>query len=220
MSMPEDLDKLERRVSVPTPPPVHFETLAPGIFAADLIDPEDCDNIVSEFSHDTRWVDAGITTYRGEVGMRVENVISSRRVAQHIRFRDLDLSMHPLLVSFLNNVRRHVLPLIATEFGLNVREMGEAEIVRYPLGGMFAPHSDASVVKPYRAFSVLLYLNDEFRGGGTDFPILGFTCEPRKGRVLVFPSLTTHAGNPVAAGSKQIIVMWIFCPGSIDEYPV
>jgi predicted 2-oxoglutarate/Fe(II)-dependent dioxygenase YbiX len=200
--------------------PVRFESPAPGVFLGELVDPADCHKIVSELSQAQEWVDAEITVYRGEDGKRVESMLDpDRRLARRIHFRGLDLSAQPLLTSFLKDVRRHVLPLIVSEFGLKVCEIGEAELVHYPPGGLFTPHSDANVVKPYRAFSVLLYLNDDFQGGETAFPDLGFSCQPRKGRVLVFPSHMTHGGNPVTAGTKDIIVMWVFYPGTQDEYP-
>jgi predicted 2-oxoglutarate/Fe(II)-dependent dioxygenase YbiX len=196
-----------------------FESPVAGLFTADLFDPSICDAIVADFGDTAAWVQAKITRYRGEADMRVESVLDpSRRLAERIHFSDLDLARHPRLVSFLDAIRANVMPMIQDEFGLMVREMGEAEIVRYPTGGLFTPHSDANIVKPYRAFSVILYLNDEFEGGGTAFPSLGFTCEPKKGRLLVFPSHVLHGGNPVTSGSKYIIVLWIFYPGSEDEY--
>lgn len=198
---------------------VTFESPALGVFTADLLDTGACDAIVADFGDAAAWVQAKITTHRGDAGMRVETVLDpSRRLAERIQFSDLDLACHPRLVSFLDAVRANVMPLIQEEFGLMVREMGEAEIVRYPTGGLFTPHSDASIAKPYRAFSVLLYLNDDFEGGGTEFPELGFGCKPKKGRLLVFPSDVTHGGNPVTSGSKYIIVLWILYPGSRDEY--
>jgi hypothetical protein len=205
---------------IPSPSGVNFENSGLGIFTADLLDTETCEAIMADSWDESSSQEAKITTYRGEDDKRVESILDpSRRLAQRIHFKDLDFSDHPQLVACLDRVRASVMPLIQEEFGLRVEAMGEAEIVRYPTGGLFTPHSDANIVKPHRAFTVLIYLNDDFEGGGTEFPDLDFTCEPKKGRVLVFPSHALHGGNPVESGSKFIIVLWIFYPGSEDEFP-
>lgn len=191
----------------------------PGVFTGPFLPPELCDYIVDEFAGATNWVDAQVTQYLADQDRRVESVLDlSRRRAQRIHFRDLDLRQHPSLLRFLGKVRQDVLPLIRREFGLNVQEMGEAEIVRYPTGGLFSPHSDANVLKPYRAFSVLVYLNDVPKGGSTEFPDLGFSCRLTKGNILIFPSHVVHGGNPVEEGHKYIFVMWVYYPGSVDDY--
>ena len=64
-----------------------------------------------------------------------------------------------------------------------------------------------------RILTVYLYLNDVEAGGGTRFPGLDITVMPKRGRVLVWPSVlndepsekdfrTNHAALPVEAGVK------------------
>jgi prolyl 4-hydroxylase len=61
--------------------------------------------------------------------------------------------------------------------------------------------------------TVFLYLNDVELGGGTDFPKLGITVQPAKGRALIWPSVlnedpnakdkrTDHQALPVEKGIK------------------
>ena len=64
-----------------------------------------------------------------------------------------------------------------------------------------------------RILTVFLYLNDVEEGGGTDFPKLGITVEPKKGKAVIWPSVlndrpdmkdwrTDHQALPVIAGVK------------------
>lgn len=65
-----------------------------------------------------------------------------------------------------------------------------------------------------------MYLSDVDAGGGTDFPDLGITVMPKKGRALLWPSVynaepmtsddrTRHQALPVEAGKKFAANGWI-----------
>lgn len=67
---------------------------------------------------------------------------------------------------------------------------------------------------------VFLYLNDVEAGGGTDFPGLGITVQPKRGRVLIWPSVlnedpnakdprTDHQALPVEKGIKYGANAWL-----------
>ena len=57
------------------------------------------------------------------------------------------------------------------------------------------PHFDLTVFPPVdrhcgpRILTFFLYLSDVEAGGGTDFPQLDITVEPKKGRALLWPSV-------------------------------
>ena len=60
-----------------------------------------------------------------------------------------------------------------------------------------------------RLLSFVLYLNDDFDGGFTEF---GFgKYKPKPGQVLIFPSsfLYPHCGTTVFSGTKRIITTWL-----------
>jgi 2OG-Fe(II) oxygenase superfamily len=70
-----------------------------------------------------------------------------------------------------------------------------------------------------RILTVFLYLNDVEAGGGTNFDRLSITVEPKRGRVLLWPSVlddkphekdgrTTHQALPVEAGVKYGANAW------------
>ena len=46
--------------------------------------------------------------------------------------------------------------------------------------------------------TIIVYLNDDFVGGETEFPVLGDKVKPKKGKLLVFPPMWNylHRGNP------------------------
>lgn len=63
----------------------------------------------------------------------------------------------------------------------------------------------------------MVYLNDVESGAGANFPAIGHTFTPTKGRVVIWNNLrpdgtvnsdTLHAGTPMASGHKIIITKW------------
>ena len=103
------------------------------------------------------------------------------------------------------------------------------QILRYRLGEEFRPHVDyfnESGAGAYqsladggqRAQTVLMYLNDDYGGGGTCFPSLQLEVKGRRGDMLHFHNLgadglghrdSLHAGMPVMAGEKWLLSQWI-----------
>jgi len=59
-----------------------------------------------------------------------------------------------------------------------------------------------------RMISVVLYLNDDFKGGETEMH--GRLWRPQKGKALIFPSHWTypHRARPVLSGTKYALVTW------------
>ena len=76
---------------------------------------------------------------------------------------------------------------------------------KYSGGQRFAPHVDlAHSDGPQRSFlTVIIYLNDDFEGGETDF--FGRSVVPRQGSAIVFPHELQHQGRPVFVGIKYVL---------------
>ena len=53
--------------------------------------------------------------------------------------------------------------------------------------------------------TLLVYLDDDFDGGATDFPEQGETVTPRAGDALWFQHALLHAGRPVTRGTKHVL---------------
>lgn len=110
-------------------------------------------------------------------------------------------------------------------------ENGEGlQITRYEAGQFYAPHHDYfNPTEPgfdkylqrggQRVFTVILYLNDGFREGETEFPVLRFMIPPIRGSALIFANIdlandrlddsTLHGGRPPVGGTKFIATKWI-----------
>ena len=70
--------------------------------------------------------------------------------------------------------------------------------------------NDPNSKEYHRIISIVLYLNDEFDGGGTEFPHQ--TYKPSPGYGLFFPSnwCFPHSGQKVLSGKKRVAVTWYY----------
>lgn len=107
-------------------------------------------------------------------------------------------------------------------------EHGEGlQVLHYLPGAEYKPHYDyfdpAEPGTPsllqrggQRLATLLLYLNEPERGGGTTFPDAGLEVAPHRGHAVFFsydqPSAATrtlHGGAPVIAGEKWVATKWL-----------
>lgn len=118
---------------------------------------------------------------------------------------------------------------IAAASNLPLPVFEPAQIMHYRPGEEFRPHHDyldpaqpgdrAQIARlGQRIATFLLYLNDDYEGGETEFLKTGFRYRGRKGDALLFANvdsarapdpLTTHAGRPPSRGEKWILSQWI-----------
>jgi hypothetical protein len=93
------------------------------------------------------------------------------------------------------------------------------QVLRYESGGLYRRHADSDhfiSAKSHwrkvidRDVSLLLYLNEEFAGGGLSFRQFNYTYRPRTGDLLCFPSSGQyeHEALPVTSGIRYVIVSW------------
>lgn len=70
-----------------------------------------------------------------------------------------------------------------------------------------------------RIATMLIYLNEDFEGGETDFPKIGFRYKGKTGDALMFANVDTagkpdyqtlHAGLPPTRGEKWLLSQWIY----------
>lgn len=89
------------------------------------------------------------------------------------------------------------------------------QVLRYQPGQTYGFHHDQADYPDqkeyFRQWSVVLYLNDDFEGGGTDF--IHTYYKPKAGQALIFPSdwMFSHAGTEVVSGTKYVAVTWYYC---------
>ena len=88
------------------------------------------------------------------------------------------------------------------------------QILQYEKSQEYKFHHDAATRQEqkeyHRKISVIVYLNDGFKGGGTSF--VHKTYKPHPGYALIFPCnwCYPHAGQVVEEGRKRVAVTWYY----------
>jgi len=84
-----------------------------------------------------------------------------------------------------------------------------------PKEGYHGWHYENTPEFPYRQLVTMMYLNDDFEGGETEFLYQNFRVTPKAGKFVIFPCSWpwTHRGNPPIKKSKYILTSWV------EEYP-
>lgn len=107
-------------------------------------------------------------------------------------------------------------------------EHGEGmQVLNYQVGAEYKPHYDyfdpsepgtPTILKRVgqRVATVVMYLNEPARGGGTTFPDIGLEVAPVRGNAVFFSynrphpgTLTLHGGAPVLEGEKWVATKWM-----------
>lgn len=106
-------------------------------------------------------------------------------------------------------------------------QLEAANIFRYDVDpespNIFNFHADAwNYPTATRQVSIIVYLNDVDDGGATFFKDLDLRVQPKRGRILLFPSFFNfiHKGEAPISNSKYIIVSWIHFDGQGHAYRV
>jgi len=140
-----------------------------------------------------------------------------------------------------DNVRRIVLSCLEKEFNCihSIDACETWQFTQYSSNQYYKPHWDffnvndpryTNSVHNDRVSTVIIYLNDSYSGGTTNFTKLNLSVTPKAGRILYFNyptvhgdsyvrDLTLHEGATVHTGIKRIATMWIresaIIPGAI-----
>ena len=114
---------------------------------------------------------------------------------------------------------------IAEKLNLPVQKGESLQGQKYDVNQYFKPHHDYFTGQSYdkhclhsgnRTHTFMIYLNDNFEGGETDFSKLNKTVEPEKGKAVIWENMTDgklndftlHEGTTVKSGTKYIITSW------------
>jgi len=110
---------------------------------------------------------------------------------------------------------------LAAASGTDVRSGEPLQVLHYEPGQQYHEHSDALPgVAPaqQRVMTFLVYLNEDFDGGETSFPVAGLKVRGKTGDGLLFRNASAdgrpdpraiHAGLPVTTGVKHLASRWI-----------
>jgi hypothetical protein len=164
-----------------------------GIFTiSDFLSPPECDGFISR-SESRGFVAAGI------------QIDGEEQMLKDVRNNDRVIWDDPPLAASLFERARPLLPADVDGHrltGLNDR----FRYYRYGQTQRFDWHFDGSVVLPDGQESLLtfmVYLNDDFAGGRTEF---GWeSIAPVRGLALVFPHHRRHRGAAVTSGHKYVL---------------
>ncbi len=117
---------------------------------------------------------------------------------------------------------------MAAAAGFDIAGMEACQALHYAPGETFAPHFDfmdplvaghlpSLRARGQRTFTLLVYLNEGYQGGETDFPLIGYRHRGRRGGALLFRNADTrgepdrrmlHAGLPPTSGEKWVLSQW------------
>jgi hypothetical protein len=118
---------------------------------------------------------------------------------------------------------------IAIATGLPPAVMELTKVLNYQVGQQYENHFDfidpafpglsgELAQRGQRIATFLVYLNEDFEGGETDFPAIGWRYKGRTGDALLFANVdpsgapdrrTLHAGLPPTRGEKWLLSQWI-----------
>ena len=113
--------------------------------------------------------------------------------------------------------------------GHSVEQAEDIQVVKYEPNGYYKEHHDSCcddndackefVKDGNRIVTMVIYLNDDFEGGATNFPNIKKEYKPKKYSGILFYPMnkdgdkchenSLHAGMPITKGEKYIANVWI-----------
>ena len=175
------------------PSPIGTTRYGAGIFTIDnFLQPQECAAYIAQ-SEQIGFEEAVISTDEGD------------RIMKDARNNDRILYDNPALAATLFE---RALPWLPPEIdgwrpcGMNER----FRFYRYTPEQFFKWHQDGTFRRSEDEESFLtfiIYLNDDFMGGATEFP--WEKIEPKVGSVLVFPHRLRHQGAKILTGTKYVL---------------
>lgn len=153
--------------------------------------------------------------YRGSSTAQVAQTRTNREMAFTIFNADVVVSL--------------IRDRIAAACGAPVTHFEIAKLLHYSAGEQFALHADfiepktpelarEVAARGQRAATFLIYLNEGYEGGATQFPRLDWQYRGGLGDALLFSNVdaggapdydTVHAGMPPTSGEKWVLSQWI-----------
>ena len=142
------------------------------------------------------------------------NRASGREVDTDVRDNMIAIVRDPAIASTLwTRIAPHLPATMTTAWDgprRTVRAHGlfmPLRVYRYDIGHHFGVHSDQSYTRDTARslLTLLLYLDDDFDGGETEFPEQALTVVPRAGDALWFQHAVLHAGKHVTRGTKHVL---------------
>ena len=170
----------------------------------DILSPAECDRLI-KYSESQKMVKSEVVDKGGGSSHRLD---TNTRNSKTLWIKDKE---HELAMKMANTANKW------TNHPISHQE--DLQVVRYEEGGKFEDHYDTQYgsTTESRCATLLVYLNDNYDGGGTTFPEIGLTILPKKGKGILFWTLddknkiiplAKHRGEKVFRGNKWICTKW------------
>jgi prolyl 4-hydroxylase len=124
---------------------------------------------------------------------------------------------------------KNIIQSVAALTNTPVANQEDPQLIKYNTGGEYKPHYDFFPKNFYfykklfwhggqRLKSCLLYLNEDFEGGETNFSRINLTIKPKTGKLVIWENMNVagslnyislHAGLPVISGTKYVLIIFI-----------
>ena len=155
---------------------------------------EECNALInynSEFYH---------SSFEGDTHVKKNEIIS---LSKHINKNSHEISS--------------ILKKCSDKFHIHQGYFTDLTVVKYTKGGFIHGHIDSGL-SHIRTHTILLYLNENYEGGETEFPNLNKQFKLNTGDILYFHNLDSygnptksalHQGNVVKSGEKWICNLWV-----------
>jgi hypothetical protein len=187
-----------------------FEEVSPGVVTTRIYSPRHCASILSRVRTLHGWSKAQV---------RLETSNGTHRVLTKASARSASILTSCAGIEICNNfesrVKRFIRPLIKEVWQIDLKEISGTQLIRYRLGGYYVEHTDAGDDLAERYFSIVCYLNDNFKGGHTSFPSFQSSISPSSGKTLIFPSRYLHRADPILSAEKYVLITWMCGPVAI-----
>ena len=171
-----------------------------------FITPEECQQLIE-------MIDANHTTSSVVVGGTDRTEVTNHRTSS-TSFLDTN-----------NELVKNIHSKIADYFGLDIKKGEPLQGQLYEVGQYFKPHHDFFSGAAYdmhckvsgnRTKTLMIYLNEDFKGGGTNFPNLNKTIQAETGKALWWDNMIDgelqphylHEGVAIDEGKKYIVTSW------------
>ncbi len=118
--------------------------------------------------------------------------------------------------NLMNQCRWRIADVIREAYGARQVYPNYTDLVHWPVGKGMGVHADNAYEDgspnqfPWRTYSAVLYLNDEYEGGATYFPGPGIEVQPAAGKLIVFGAGIEfrHGVRPISGGDRYTMPLW------------
>ncbi len=169
-----------------------------GIYQFTLFNSEELKQVVRKLDHVSSWQPARVNKMADQSGMKLRSACS------------MPLSKVTELMPFIKDRLYQAIRQFKNQYSLQESlKTGECELIRYIPGDFVRLHADQASGHEDREYSILVYLNDDYEGGETVFPMEDLTVRPRAGQMIIFPSKLIHESTELKSGIKYVALVFL-----------